>query len=380
MKKIRILAVNDPAISVYVDELTKINETLARAYGIKIEMDVIDFAAYYEILMSAFRESYYDIVMVAGHLWLPFFVQEGYLRSFELEEDDDFDYEDVLENIRREMVYKNQQYLMPSFCDGHMLLFSWPEISLDEHRSISIRELTYELDRYTSSPIQPFVMKAHPSEIFLDFLPYLRGYDVEPFDLDGQPMFFNENGIKALNRYVYLTEYMADQALTYGNEQVCNAFWNNDCLVGMTWSGQIGQVLSEQCKAPDRWCISYPEKPWNVTWSFAINHKSEQEEEALLVMKALASKTIDQKVGAFCGNPTRTSNFIEGQSIYRWYKTAYEMITNSYPLPQFPQLPEAIGIFSEELVQAVMKNKSNIEALNDAQTRIMDMLGAQSTG
>ncbi len=51
------------------------------ALGIHIDLQIVSFADYYETLMDAFEHSKYDIVMVAGHLWLPFFCRTRLRRA-----------------------------------------------------------------------------------------------------------------------------------------------------------------------------------------------------------------------------------------------------------------------------------------------------------
>lgn len=62
-KALKVLAVNDPAVSAYVDEKYGI---LARYDG-SVQFDVVPWSRYYATMMDVFAgKAQYDIVMVAG--------------------------------------------------------------------------------------------------------------------------------------------------------------------------------------------------------------------------------------------------------------------------------------------------------------------------
>lgn len=374
MDCIRILAVNDPAVGAYTNKENQFLKVMGEKLNIAIKMDVINFADYYNELMDAFKNNNYDIVMVAGHLWLASFVKKGYLSSFEVENDEIFDYQDVLEKIREEMLYENKQYLLPSFCDGHMVLYHKPEVFFDKSEPVTIKNITNVLETYASKPMPTFVLKAHPSEVFLDFLPYLRGFGVEPFNEKGEPLFNCSEGIRAFKRYKYLMDFASKKVLSFGNEEVKEEIQKNRCFLGLTWGGQLAAVMDENCDTPSSWNFNYLEKPWNVTWSFGINSKSLNKKLALLVMKELTSKKIDIQVGRICGNPTRISSFAIDENKYRWYKPVKKMIEASIPLAKFPQLPDAIGIVTEELCHGLTGTKKPEQAFADAEIRVRELV------
>lgn len=377
MATIHILAVNDPAVSYYSKDSYKAIKDIEEKLSIDIKMDIVDFDAYYGTLMQGFCESYYDIVMVAGHLWLSSFVEKGYLSCFHLKEDHVYDYHDVLETIRDEMIYKTKQYLLPSFCDGHMLLYRSPHVKLEGHGPVSIKELTDGIESCKSRHPKPFVLKAHESEIFLDFLPYLRGFGVEPFSEVGEPQFNCSKGIRALKRYIYLMEFADEESANYGNDEVREEIQQDRCDLAITWGGQLGAVMGEQCHNPKAWKFRYMEIPWNVTWSFGINSKSLNQELALEVMKAMTTKKIDVEVGRICGNPTRESSFIVDKDNYVWYEGVKEMINHSKHLSSFKELPDAIGAVTGELRHALLGTKTPEEAMKNAEELVLKLLSKQ---
>lgn len=79
MKKIKILAVQDPAVSVYVDSRLDLLRKFPKK-DVEAEFDIVSWDDYFETMMKSFQgNADYDIVMVAGHLWLRDFVEKGYL-------------------------------------------------------------------------------------------------------------------------------------------------------------------------------------------------------------------------------------------------------------------------------------------------------------
>jgi multiple sugar transport system substrate-binding protein len=374
MREINILAVNDPAVKAYTNRQDKLAERIGKTLDITVNIEVVEFADYYGRLMEAFKDSLYDIVMVAGHLWLPAFVEKGYLAPIEFDNNDTYDYEDVIATIRSEMSVKGQQYLLPSFCDGHMVLYKKEKMKFKDKHPTTIQEITKALEKYAAKPFKPFVLKAHESELFLDFLPYLRSFGVEPFAEDGTPQFNQEDGIRALKRYKYMVEFAGEDSLEYGNVEVMKRLQQDLCYVGLTWGGQLGAVMGEGCMNPDSWSFSYPETPWNVTWSFGINHNSLQQALATQVLMELTSKAVDLKVGRICGNPTRESSFEADRRKYPWYPAVKEMFSQSKPLASFSKLPDAIGVVTGELRQAILGVKSPEEALQHAEEKVNSLL------
>ena len=69
MEKIKILAVQDPAVSVYVDKNYDILKNFPEK-NVEIEFDIVPWDNYFEKMINSFNgDADYDIVMVAGHLW-----------------------------------------------------------------------------------------------------------------------------------------------------------------------------------------------------------------------------------------------------------------------------------------------------------------------
>ncbi|MFW6271341.1 MAG: sugar ABC transporter substrate-binding protein, partial [Bacillota bacterium] len=229
---------------------------------------------------------------------------------------------------------------------------------------IKINELINYVEKFDKSN-SPFVLKADQSEIFLDILPYLRGKDLEPFSDTGEFQLNNESGIKALKNYFKMRDYSRKEVNNFGNQEVREAIQKNNCELAVTWSGQLGEVMDQNCINQESLAFAYLEKPWKTTWSFALNSLSKKKEIAEIFMQYITSKNVDRIVGAYCGNPTRLSSFKADQEKYRWYKIVLKMIRDSEELPKLANLSELINICSKEFYAAFIGEISIKESLDN---------------
>jgi len=373
-KQLKVLAVGDPAVYVYVDDRYNFLNEFTKETGVKIYFDIVKWVDYYPTLINSFREYKYDIVMVAGHLWVSELVKKGYLlelsRNFEL----DYDYEDIIPSIRQEIEYNEKKYLLPSFCDGHILLYRKSEIKEKLAKKITIDELIKLVENNTDNQKKTFVLKAHPSEIFLDLLPYIRNEGIDAFDNDGSPLFDNEKGYSALQKYIYMKQYCPKNVDEFGNEEVLNAIQRDKCKLGVSWSGQLGQIMNDQCINPEDIGFTSLETSWNTTWSFGINHLCQDRFLAVKFLQFITSKEVDKAVGAYCGNPTRNSSFEEGKEKYRWYPVLQNMLERSKPLPHLTVTGQLIDITTKEIVKAFRHIISPKEALRNAANIIREVV------
>jgi multiple sugar transport system substrate-binding protein len=355
METIRILGVGDPAVYTYQEKKDTLIRPIEKELGIHIDIDIYSFADYYGKLMDAFKEEEYDIVMVAGHLWLPFFVEEGYLSPVQQEEKNN-SLEDVLLAIQREMYYQGRQYLYPSFCDGHILVYRKNRVQKEFKESISILEIIDYLERQEAN--NQFALKAHPSELFLDTLPYFRALNIQPINELGMVTEDEEKISRLVDLYQKAMKYSETKVRTFGNDEICEKLQSDKVDMAVTWGGQLGAVMNGSCINPHQMGFAALKESWNVTWSFGLNAKSQHKEIAIEVMKKITQKEIDKQVGRKCGNPTRKSNFIEDQENYPWYPIVEKMIEEAKPLPSTKDLPQAISTLT-----SVLENRLHSEGV-----------------
>lgn len=370
MKELRILAVGDPAVYGYTNTEFEIIKLYEKTKNINIIFDIIEWENYYDVLMDSFNNYKYDVVMVAGHLWLTDFVNKEYLMEINVSDDALYDFDDILKVVQEEMKLNEKLYMLPSFCDGHMLAYRSDKVLIDSDENISIKDIPIYLGEQTNDKT---VLKAHSSEIFLDFLPYLRAFGADAFDNYGKPLFNNESGINALNYYKNMLNYSHKDTLNFGNNEVLQSIQNDNIIMAISWGGQIGQILNDKCINKNNLKFIGLKESWNVTWSFAIPSLTSKKEDALSFIKYLSSKEVDRLIGGFSGNPTRKSTFRIDMDKHLWYKNLLKMLNTSKPLPNLPNTGELIGIFTNELVKFMNNEQSAEETLNNAYNNIINL-------
>ncbi|GAA0178582.1 hypothetical protein SH2C18_16100 [Clostridium sediminicola] len=367
---VNVLAVGDPAIHVYVDEKNDFLSEFEKQTGIYVNFTIVKWSEYYTTLLESFETYKYDIVMIAGHLWLKEFIEKEYLLQLKCKFKEDYDYDDILPAIRKELELNNVKYLLPSFCDGHILLYRKSKINKSLSNVVSLENVMDLIRNSKDSVDNIFVLKAHPSEIFLDFLPYLRNEGVDAFNDKGMPTFYNKNGVRALKKYISMKNYCSYNVEEFGNEEVLKIIQEDRCNLGVSWGGQLGQIMNEKCINREDIGFAALETSWNVTWSFGINKLCREQESAEQFLQYITSKNVDRKVGAYSGNPTRTSSFKIDGTVYKWYPALRKMIETAKQLPHLTNTGELIGIVTEEIVKAFVGKQSAETALYKASKKI----------
>ena len=368
---LKVLAVADPAVKVYVDE----NLNLLKDFPDIVDFNVVPWAQYYTTMLDVFAGKVdYDVVMVAGHLWMADFVEKGYLAPIELEE------EDILPVILQEMKYDNKFYLSPSFCDGHMIVYRKSVLKEKLGRVldtvITPEEYIDAASKIGVSKTQAAVaMKAHPSEIFTDALPFLRMGGKDVYDEETLEVLCNDASIiKGLEAYYGLRKYAFLDTDTYGNEEIASAIQNKKAAMAVTWSGQLGVVYNDNCVDKEDLGFATFNTAWNVTWSFAISARSKNKEKANELLRFLRSPKMDAIAGAYSGAPVRRQSYLKGKEKFPWYECQLSMIEKAKPLPNMLLAGDKNGILYEEIAEAFGGRKSPAKAMEDAKIRI-DQIG-----
>jgi len=377
-KDLKILAVGDPAVDVYVDPRCSIISKFEDNTGIAVSFDIVPWVDYYGTMMEAFVGNRdYDIVMIAGHLWSRDFVDKGFIAEVYYPSDNKYDRDDILPVVMDEMMIGDKTYLFPSFCDGHMILYRKSVVDLlgrPFNKVVTTDELISAVNElHGKQEMDGIALKAHPSEILLDILPYLRSEGVEVFDyLTHKPSFNNSKGLKGLEKYLSLREFAPKDTAGYGNDEVWHMFQKRKVVFAVTWGGQLGTVMDDRCEEP--WDVGFStlNTPWNVTWSFAVNARSKRQQDANTFLVYITGKEIDRIVGGYAGSPIRKSTYeIDGHK-YPWYPIHLEMIKDfAKPLPKMYNAGAKMGPLYTHLAEAFQNKKTPIEALSDAEADIL---------
>lgn len=379
-KRLKVLAVADPAIYAYTDSKYTVIDQFNKEYRAEVEFSIIPWNEYYDTMMQTFEGKYdFDIVMVAGHLWLKDFVNKGYIAEVKLPDSEDYDYQDFLPVIAEEMRIGQKTYLYPSFCDGHILLYR--KSIVEEIMGESIPQ-TVDTDTILSiaskcngvNGMKGIALKAHESEIFLDFLPYLRNEGVDAFDkVSHEPTFNNENGRQALEKYLSLKSFAPKDTYRYGNDEVREAFQQKKTILAVTWGGQLGVVLSDRCQELEDIGFAAIKSSWNVTWSFAVSSKSKKQELANTFLTYLTSKEVDRIIGGFAGAPVRKSTYEADSAKYNWYNTHLKLLEYAKPLPMMDNAGVKMAPLYEHIYNAFTGKEDVVKALEEAENKVLQI-------
>lgn len=370
MEKIKVLAVQDPAVSVYVDENYDILKNFPEK-DVEVEFNIVPWDNYFDTMIRSFNgEADYDIVMVAGHLWLRDFVEKGYLAEL------NYDFEDILPVIATEMTYDGKTYLSPSFCDGHMVAYrksvlekvlgKLPDAVIKTDQFIEIAEKLHKAGYNT-----PIALKASASEILLDALPYLRNTGKDIYSIQNENAKCHISEMKTeLEKYVALRSLSPEDTNTYGNDEIKKVLANKDVVMATTWSGQLGVVMKDCIEKEDMGFMTF-ESAWNVTWSFAVNKMSSNKALCEKLLAYLRSKEVDKLAGEYCGAPVRKSNYEDGRAKFSWYDVQLKMIEEyASPFEAISNSGDKNAVLYEAIYSVFTEQKDIEEALEEAQCKI----------
>lgn len=382
---LKVLAVGDPAVYAYTDPRYSIVDTYNKAKEMHVHFKIVPWVDYYGMMMEALEgKSDFDIVMVAGHLWLKDFIKKGYIAEVNYPKHESYNEVDIMEEIRNEVTFEGKPYLYPSFCDGHILLYrkslaeqafggKLPDV-IDTDTIISLAEKLHGQDGMAG-----ISLKAHESEIFLDFLPFLRNEGIDAFDGKSfRPSFNQEKGVQALNKYLSLRKFAPEDSHTYGNDEVRKAFQEKRSALAITWGGQLGFVMDDRCVEKEDVGFAIIPTAWNVTWGFAVNKNSANKELANEFLGYLTSSPIDRVVGSYSGAPVRKSSYETGD--HDWYRILQESISSyAKPLPKMDDAGDKLAPLYTHIHQAFIGKESPAEALNAAEDEILKIMSGRNT-
>lgn len=375
---LKVLAVADPAVYAYTDPRYHLLDQYYENSNVTVEFEIVSFNDYYGTMMDTFAgKNHYDIVMVAGHLWLKDFVTKGYLAEVDYPIRSNYNKEDILHVIAEEMKVDGKTYLYPSFCDGHILLYRKSVVEKVFGKTLpeavdtnTVLELAAQCNGVEN--MKGIALKAHPSEIFLDFLPYLRSEGIDAFDAQTHaPTFNNEKGVTALDKYISLKRFAPETTHLFANDEVREAFQQKKVALTVNWGGQLGVVLNDNCLEIEDVGFAAIKTAWNVTWSFAISQRSENKELANDFLTYITSPCVDRIIGSYAGSPVRKSTYIKDSETYNWYNTHLNLIEKyAKPLPMMDLAGEKTAPLYEQVYEAFIGKKDPAEALKDAEMKI----------
>ena len=382
---ITIIGPDDPALNV-------LDRTLKGLPGQPGKLEIIPWAEYQPRLMAtlAAKEAPHQAVFIPGHVWLPELAQAGHLAALdeipapanEAAEHPVTDFlRAMLPAVADECHYQGKPYELPVFSDGHILFYR--EDLLGESISALSNESTpvispLELGKLAAQVHHPpqiygLALKAHPSEIFLDWLPFLWQAGGDIMDEGGRPIFASQAGVHALETYCALRVYCPPDTHLYGNAEIANAIREKRVAMATTWGGQAGPLFSAQPEPAYR-CAVFP-KPWNATWGVAIpaNQSPELQEQVLHLLMQVLNPESDLQVIQAAGSPVRRGSYTpDFMRTFAWLPAQRTMLELCGRLPALPELGRFLGVLYPAVYKAFTGELTPRAALEAAQKQVTE--------
>ena len=371
---IRILAVADPAVFVYQEQHETIFGVFEEAFNTKVEIAIIPFPDYYGRMNDELSKGGgYDIVMIAGHLWLGEQVRKGHLMPLQHDLP-----EGLLPTVYEELFDQGTRYLTPSFCDGHVFVYRKPYVNRTLSDVVSPEEII-RIAHEAPESMDGIALKAAPSEIFLDVLPYLRAAGVTLFDETGIRDFRTEQAVQALASYCALQACAPNNTGAFANDEVRTALQDGSVAGAVTWGGQLGFVMDPKAmKNPEELGFAAVKGAWNVTWSFAVNAQSANPALSDALLAHLCRPEVDRIVGAYAGSPLFLSTYEQDEERYPWYRAHRRLLTDiAEPLPKRDDTGALMAPLYEAFTNAFTGNCTPEEAIHLAYERMREALGEE---
>lgn len=371
----QILGPDDPALVVLQQQLSDHPEWDA-------ELKIVPWAEYQGMLETAFQaqQSPYQAVCVPGHIWLPGLVADRKLEAFinllpnvDSQLIQQYNLTDIMPSVYHECLVNGEQYLLPLFSDGHVVFYRKDLINLpesDQVATLNPREIPTFLENLDLTSGQyPFALKAHASEILLDWLPYLWAFNGKMVDESLQPAFNSHEAIQALEFYTGLKRYCPPGTHLYGNVEILNGLKSGKVAMATSWGGQAAPILDEGNPFRSDFGTTTFSHPWNATWGVSIPANQTQAAKAgiLTVLYKAANPQQDREVTRLAGSPVRLSSYSpEEMGKFSWLKSQKEMLEQRKLLPTHPGFAKYLGPLYANVHAAFTGEMTASEALNKA--------------
>jgi multiple sugar transport system substrate-binding protein len=294
----------------------------------------------------------------------------------------EYQWSDIIPSIQKESRYQDLQYIIPYFNDGHILFYRKDLIDLGANqtpREISPLDLLNIAQKAHQPPdIYGIALKAHPSEILFDWLPYFFAAGGQLTDTDIQPTFAAEEGFYALRIYCQLRDFAPPKTHTFGNEEIAAVIKSGQAAVVTTWGGQAAPIFLDQSNAfRDKYLTAVFPHPCGATWGIALpaNQPREIQLEALQKLLLLNSPEQDLDVLEAAGSPIRNSSYSEQAfQDYFWLRAQYEILNRFAFLPFDPRIGLYLGPLTEAILNAFLGQETPEESLKKADHQIREAL------
>lgn len=376
---LKILGPDDPAV-------LALTESVREHPELDAQIDIIPWAQYRDTLLESLHatESPYQAVCVPGHIWLPELAAAGLFQPLEplLPLVSPFTHthyaiSDLIPSVYAESRFAERWYMLPLFTDGHIVFYRSDLVSIPEQIRPSDWQKLIPGWKLPAG-VSPLALKAHPSEIFLDWLPYLYEQGGDVLDENSKPAFAGPEGIRALEIYCSLRASCPADTHQYGNSEIAAALSEGKVAAAVSWGGQAAMIFDPATNPyAQTMKTASLARAWNATWGVCIpaNQSKDTSLLALTRLMNVMDTDCDQKVTRIAGSPVRSSTYASAPAgRYPWLHSQHEMLLNCKTLPSKPEVGAFLGIMYDTIYQAFTGTVEPAEGLRAAAEKVTSIL------
>jgi multiple sugar transport system substrate-binding protein len=405
-RELSLIGPDDPALGV-------LKARLEARPGRPARLVIVPWPEYRDRLMAALVAPLapHQAVFIPGHVWLPELAEAGLLADLaEIAASAPVPpgsagaagpgggsppplLEGVVASVAAECRYRGKTWLVPFFTDGHILFYrpdrvgdlaarnpaasapgAPPETGMPRPPVPVVSPLELEAlaaAAHAAPEVYGIALKAHPAEIFLDWLPFLWAAGGDVLDGDGRPAFTGEAGVLALEAYRRLRAYAPPDTHAFGNAEIAQVIRTGRAALVTTWGGQAGPLFSG--RRAGYAAAVYP-RPWNAAWGIAIpaNQPRARQAQALELLREVCDALADAAIIEAAGSPVLRASYSPQALIkYPWLAAQLAMLERCGTLPLSPQVGKFLGALYEAVYAAFIGESTPEEALRQAEQKVL---------
>jgi len=205
------------------------------------------------------------------------------------------------------------------------------------------------------------------------------------FDSSGQLQVNNDANIKSLEYWVGLTDFAPPGYTSATWDEVTAALQQGTAAEAITWADTAGS-MEDPNASKVKGKMGYASIPTLNegdkkvahlgSWLYAINVDTTKKDAALLLMKWALSEDIQLQLSQKGGLPATISAFSDptlNEQLPYWKQTMISL-EESRIRPRIPQWGQISDILSEQLSRVMVKEVTPAEALDEAQSQLLEAL------
>ncbi len=323
-----------------------------------------DYRTRLDAVLSA-SEPCFEAVAVPGHVWLPELAEAGLLHPLEATAVR----QGVVPSLAVDCRYRDRDYLLPLFTDGHILVVR-RDLATAPAAPPDMRQVL-ALARAAHRPPDVFgiALKARPSEIFLDWLPYYRTLGGTIAERGGRLAIDARVAVAALWLYREMAAYAPPDVTDYGNEEVTDAVRQGKVAMATIWGGQAATVFSGD--RGGTLAATALRHAWNGTWGLALpgGLTADRRRAGLAALASVLTEAVDRLVLDEAGSPVLEATYHRAAA-HPWLAAQRAMLARARPLPAVPALGASLAVMTEALTAGFRGDMTPERAMAEASRRL----------